>query len=682
MSFQRLTQTLLCLSAAFFYACGSDDDDDNGQDSALNGQEDGGSSSDASQNIQDGQSADQDATSDAGTVIELPYARFEVSEEIQSTPLAMIPWPSDLYRDGGGHLKIPFAHQPKIPLLDNIITAIEESTGGFGTSSTLYLSCDGEMDLSKLPADAASSMLETSSLQLINIDRNSNFYGERLPLIWKFRDSGTQYLPSNTLYVRLLEGFVLRPSTKYALVLSQSAAKPAQNFLEALKAERPEGLDPQVWQNFAPLRDYLSEHPLELATASVFTTQDPVGELFRLQEYVNQLPAPVIITVESKGIREGRPDDFELFTGTYQAPRFQKGEIPYEKIGEGEIIFDDQGTPVVQGEETLRFALSVPLTQMPEGGWPVVLFAHGTGGSYTSFVSNEVADFCAAQGLAVLSMDQIHHGPRSNGACSNGDKTCVTMKFFNFLVPKAARDNLRQSAVDLISLMKLARNFSIPENVSVNGGAVQLNPQKVGFMGHSQGSLNGPLFLAVEPSIPGGVLSGGGADLALSLEQKKEPYDMSKTISGFLQLPSSDAIDRWHPVMMFLQMFIEPGDAINYAQYWFDNPPEGYKPKNLFMTSGLEDLYTPHETANALAAAGRVPIIGEMTDEIPALTLLGISTGLTPPISGNVAHGKASAGYAQFEKGDHYVVFDDRSVRRRYINFLVDLLSKKIPSVY
>ena len=44
--------------------------------------------------------------------------------------------------------------------------------------------------------------------------------------------------------------------------------------------------------------------------------------------------------------------------------------------------------------------------------------------------------------------------------------------------------------------------------------------------------------------------------------------------------------------------------------------------------------------------------------------------------------GRASAGLAQFPDGDHYVVFDDRSVRRRYVNFLMDLANLSPPPIY
>ena len=44
---------------------------------------------------------------------------------------------------------------------------------------------------------------------------------------------------------------------------------------------------------------------------------------------------------------------------------------------------------------------------MPASGWPVVLYAHGTGGNYLSFVSGGVAERLARAGLASVGVDQV-----------------------------------------------------------------------------------------------------------------------------------------------------------------------------------------------------------------------------------------------------------------------------------
>ena len=68
-------------------------------------------------------------------------------------------------------------------------------------------------------------------------------------------------------------------------------------------------------------------------------------------------------------------------------------------------------------------------------------------------------------------MDQIHHGfrdPRPDGCRTQADPSaCVSLVFFNFLIPEAGRDNVRQSALDFVSLLRLAKGFN--EELPVRG---------------------------------------------------------------------------------------------------------------------------------------------------------------------------------------------------------------------
>ena len=82
---------------------------------------------------------------------------------------------------------------------------------------------------------------------------------------------------------------------------------------------------------------------------------------------------------------------------------------------------------------------------MPPDGWPVILYAHGTGGDYQTFV-RESLDLRAAlierkgqppTRMAMIGIDQVLHGPRDPSG-SNAEIT-----FFNLQNLAAARDNVR-----------------------------------------------------------------------------------------------------------------------------------------------------------------------------------------------------------------------------------------------
>ena len=58
----------------------------------------------------------------------------------------------------------------------------------------------------------------------------------------------------------------------------------------------------------------------------------------------------------------------------------------------------------------MRFALTVPPGTTPAAGWPICIYAHGTGGDYRSFIDDGTALRLAKQGIAVISTDQVLHG--------------------------------------------------------------------------------------------------------------------------------------------------------------------------------------------------------------------------------------------------------------------------------
>jgi pimeloyl-ACP methyl ester carboxylesterase len=629
-----------------------------------------------------------DAAGGAAAPIESQVVRFEVADDPAATPLATMPFPSDLYRDASGRLDLRgFPNPRNVTLLGTVLQTIHDQTPGFGTTSTFYVSFEGPLDERALPVDGAASLRDESALWLVDIDADSPRRGERFPVRWKTREAASGYLPAHTLMLRTVEGIVLRPSTTYALMVLSPLGEPSTAFSATLAASEPEGAGLKAaWRNHAPLRAYLdgASAPTglrdRLASAAVFTTQDPVSELFKARDAVFALPDPEVVSIESRGVQQNR---VELFDGVYRAPRFQKGDIPYRLPGEGAMVFDAEGNPVIQGYEDIRFSLAVPKQDSPVNGWPVVMYGHGTGGDYHSFISEKLASLFTRNGVAVLSIDQIHHGTRDNGACdaTNDPSVCAQLLFFNFIQPSAGRDNVRQSALDYVTLLKLARSLEIRPNQSMAGLTVTLDTQNVTYMGHSQGGLNGALFLAIEPTVKGAMLSGAGGGLDLAVERKKLPVDISAPFAGLLGLGSDDVLDRWHPTLMLIETYIGPGEPLNYARYWFDEPWPGHAPKSAFLTIGLDDLYTPAELNFALCTAARVPVVDPVIAPIEGNDILGL-TPTFPPYRGNVAEGRASAGLAQYEGQGHFVIFDIPSAQQRAVNFVLSMAEDEVPQIF
>ena len=396
--------------------------------------------------------------------------------------------------------------------------------------------------------------------------------------------------------------------------------------------------------------------------AAVFTTERATFAGPALRAGVFGTPAPVGANI----INAGNQATYTLWTGTYAAPNFQTGDPPY-LAGGGEILIGDDNVAVVQRTESMRFALTVPTGAKPASGWPICVYQHGTGGDWESFVDDGTAGRLAAQGIAVISTDQVLHGPRDPSGTDPG------VAFFDFQNPLAGRDNALQGAADAWSQMRLAFGLAFDDG---HGGTVTVDPARLSLFGHSQGGLTGPPFIAVEPALTGAVLSGTGGILYLSALYKAAADRFRSARRGRWRV-----IRRWTrttPSLALLQMWIERADGANYARFMVREPqlaPDGVTqlaPRNIFQTEGFIDTYAPNPVIEAFATAiGGDLVMLPAEKAVTGITLRG-GTVETAPITNNVNGVTAVlAQYDQAPNSDgHFVVFDIPTAQKQSSEFL------------
>ncbi|HET6346957.1 MAG TPA: alpha/beta hydrolase, partial [Myxococcota bacterium] len=349
----------------------------------------------------------------------------------------------------------------------------------------------------------------------------------------------------------------------------------------------------------------------------------------------------------------------------YTNPVMQDGNRPYATAG-GNMLLDPNGTPQVQGAESMCFALTVPRDRpMPAGGWPTVIYAHGTDGTFRSFIvpgpgPRSVADELTDEGFAVISFDNVAHGWRQGPDPNSWSLTAATL-FFNLVNPTASRDNIFQGTADLHQLVRLVQHGgTITKPVSLNlplGLTVQLDPDKVLFVGHSQGTVIAPPFLVANPNIRGAVLSGAGGELPLSILNKRQPVDFSQVAGAFF---GDRNLKRVHPMMGLLSLLFGPSDSINYAAAFADAPLPGNTALPVFHVMGVEDTFTPDVTQHALARAGKYPIVGPLLAPAAGVDNVATTTGTL-----GAAQYSAAAG-----SNGHFVMFDNPAAMTAVRNFL------------
>ena len=579
-----------------------------------------------------------------------------------------LPFPNDLHRAADGTLDL--TGFPTNNLIVEQYRVATETLDGFALNAAMSSRFSDAIDPTTLP-DPAGSLVDGASVYVLNIDATSPDQGQRTPIIADFRTDRTNTILGDRLVVRPYPGFGLDEGTTFALVITDrvhdvgGAPVVADSDFAALRGG---GGDPTARAIYQPLFAALdATEKGHVVSAAVFTTQHATMAGRGMRAGVFGTPAPVAANI----VNGGTNPTYTIWTGTYDAPNFQTGDPPYLNSG-GEIVIGGDGAAVVQRTESMRFAMTVPTGTKPPGGWPICVYAHGTGGDYETFIDDGTAGRLGAQGIAVISTDQVLHGPRDPAGLD------PDIAFFNFGNPYAARDNALQGAADAWSQERLAFGLGFDDGTGT-GTTVSVDPTKLSFFGHSQGGLTGPVFVAFEPAITGAVLSGTGGILYLSLLYKTEPLDIPSLAES---LTRDDPMDEDNPTIALAQTWIERSDGANYARFFVRDPqqaPDGtpLAPRNIFQSEGFVDTYAPNPSIEAFATAvGGDLVMTDSTMPVPGLALRGSQT-LAPPVTHNRSGVTAVlAQYTMAPGSDgHFVVFEVPAAMKQSASFLGTLAS-------
>ncbi len=617
------------------------------------------------------------------------------------------PFPSDFRVDADGSARFTGFPNPRIiPLITSYLEASKGLLHGFSPTAGVYLRFTGPIDTSALPADPPASIAEGSAVQIVDVDPASPEQGKRklAQVFWR-AEEGVYWQP-NTLAVLPMFGQPLRPKTKYAVVVTSKVnAKASAELAGALGIAPATGSTTKLRDLFAPALATIEKSGVsrkDIAHMTVFTTNDPTEETFAAIDDAMTTPAP---NAKDWAAKDGA-SAYDVYEGNYgPSPNYQAGNVPYKTMADGGGFVFENGKPKVQNTFDLRFALAVPNAQscpVPATGYPIVIYAHGTGGDYRSFLDDGTAGALATDCLASMGVDQIFHGTRP-GAPPLDDPnrdSIIQLLFFNLDNVYAGRTNNRQSAVDVAQQARLftETKIQVPANVSKTGAAIAFDGSKLTFFGHSQGGLNGPLFLAGSNQARGAVLSGAGSVLALALLEKTKPLDITAAVRVLVGLSTPDdaaELNAFHPIISLAQSLVDTTDTTHYGRFIVREPRAGHAPKSIYQTEGVNsdgtgDTYAPPHGIEALSVSIGLPRMAPGVREVKEGVWSGLAD-LTIPgdgVSGNLAGGQASGVLAQFVpkagSDGHFVVFRVPEAKKQAAAFLQNLAADpkgKIPAL-
>ncbi len=631
---------------------------------------------------------------------------FEVPDG-SSPDFYRLPFPNDARRLGTRPLlddhPTPGVGALGFDLVRKMLDVIGERQQGFGLNQATFLRFSGRLNLDTLDASG-----ENPSHVLVGISPESPDYGQNQPIFWQASTGRGRYICQNWLAVRPSWGRALEPNATYAVLITDTARgedgqqlEQDADFAAMLQEERPQQTRlVEAWNAYRPLREYLIAQSIPAASikgAAVYTTGDPravarqlrgavrgfgLPQLSDLTLCATDTPSPCDDGLGGEAHQRGcmgRTEGFDELHGRLLLPIFQQGEAPYLVEGGG-VEVGVEG-PVIQRNEQVCAAMTVPSQDMPEEGWPVLIFAHGTGGSYRSHVG-EISSLVSAMGagdratgMIVIGWDQVQHFTR-RGASAQDPESLV----FNALNPEAAQGNFLQGAADLHAITAFVENLDIAAADSPTGKRVKVDPSRIYFLGHSQGGTSGAIALPFEPAIKGAVLSGTGGSLTYALLGKTNPFNAANGVRIALQDPD---IGENHPVLSLIQGFFEPVDPINYAQYIGARQIEGVTtPRHVLHAMGIGDTFTPTLALEAMATGLRSGVAAPLITPFQRRT---VSPSMTP-ISGNLTvNGQpmtvVSRQYEPIGYDGHFVLFRETEAIDDLIEFLSTAVLDGVPTI-
>lgn len=631
-----------------------------------------------------------------------------------------LPFPADLRRRGGGldldgfpRPPTRFAAAPELAaVIDRWMDHLEQDVPGFAVDGAVLFR-------------SSSGLRVVKGIRYINITPGHPRYGESLNGLSYVAEngsvSGNNYICRNWLAVEPSDGVVLDADTTYAVMISDES-EPLNGGRFTPDADLKLMLHPgtpgdtsklAAWQSFAPLRAFLDSpanagekqiSSAQIVGATVFTTAPHRTLMASARQAVYDGPlavrdlhvceaagdspcssAPGLSDDERAARRCAAPSpDFTEIHGRVTLPIFQEGRPPYTSNG-GKIQVDADG-PVLHAVQDVCFALTVPTSPAPDAGFPTLVFAHGTGGSFRDAAAGGIAAAVAKAGFATLALEGNLHGERRGDSDRDGlvDGLPVDQLVFNLRNPDAARDNILQGAIDQFTAVRLAAHLQ--DATAPEPPPAPLDPANLFFMGHSQGGQSGVAFLPYEPDVHAAVLSGAGANLLRAILAKSEP---KVSIGGnqfpprdLLQLAFQERPDRpisaVHPLLQLFNTFVNRSDGDVYGPLLRRGADPEVGAKHLLMYIGHVDNYTPLRSAACLAISANLSVGGSNlfpapcdqydTDEAKVCnySISGFMPVTPLPASGNAGDATAIVLMRDQPAGQdgHYVAFTPPELER------------------
>lgn len=531
------------------------------------------------------------------------------------------PFPSDLRLDAEGH-----------PILDGFLDAddnfavggileIAPQRRGWATVPVGYFRFDAP--LAELDIDQTILPGPDAPLLLVDVDPESPERGRTFPVIATLPPAD-DFVPDNLLAVAARQGFVLHEDRTYAFVVTDALldaegepviAPPAFATLRdggtpnGLRGEAAASLYAALW----PALETAGIDASRVVAATVFTTGDAVKALAELGDAVRDA---YDVTIDDLAVDPDDGADHDRFcelVGSVTFPQFQTGTPPYDE--DGVFVIGDDGLPIEQRQEVAPITITFPNEPMPAGGYPLVMYFHGSGGLSSQVVDRGTVTFeggaptkgqgpayvLAAHGFGTVGSAHPVNPERLPGAS--------VIAYLNTDNLKAFRDTFRQGVLEQRLLLDALLELEVdPATVAACTGlslpagetSYRFASSKIMATGQSMGGMYTNLIGATEPRIEAVVPTGAGGFWSYFILETT--LIGGKTLIPIL-LGSDPSLTHLHPALSLLELGWEAAEPMVFMPRLGQRPLEGHPVRPVYEPVGEGDSFFPIQLYDAIALA-------------------------------------------------------------------------------
>lgn len=630
-----------------------------------------------------------------------PTVAFDLDGPLAADTYWDLPWPSDLRLTAQGTPDVAgFPNKRDLALVAGPLAEAAKHVGWTVMPITYF------RFTAPPPAHTLDTVLPAdgpADAMLIDIDIDSPERLHRVPVVAStlFEDD---FAPASLVAIAPRPGYVLRPSTTYAVIVMKSFAPgfvPPEAFTELATGQVPDhqrGHD--AADLYTPLWLALSELGIardDLLVATVFTTGDEVGVLRARTEAVRAMHDAVIADLHVDPVDGAAHDGFCELIGTVTFPQFQTGTPPFDTDGVFEL--DADGAPIMTGTMTVPLTITLPSREMPAAGWPLYQFFHGSGG-----VSAGVVDL--GRSPTPDDMPEVGKGPgwvvarhgiaaASSALPLNPERFpgAKDTEYINFENLGAFPYTFQQGVIEQRLLLDALLELDIPQatvascpgiSLPTGGTGHHFDPDKLVAGGQSMGGMYTNLIGSVEERYGALVPTGaGGLWNLMILETALVPGVREFLAASFGT--DGDQLNFVHPGLAALAMGWEIAEPVAAMSRIAHRPLAGFAPRNIYEPVGYNDIYFGTRVYDAAALAYGNQLAGDVV--WPSMMDAGVPAAPPYPVAGNVtSQGITYTGVVVQHAGDgiidsHYLYRQIEEIKHQYGCFLATYLATGVATV-